>query len=527
MKTVLRIGGIIIAVCVIGAFILFAIRSRRPTAASDAVAASTAAVTQGYIEQTVSATGNAAAEQQVALGFGSSGQVAEVLVGEGQQVKAGDVLARLDTASLKWQVARAQTSLGTAEARLKQTEQPASAEDLASAQAAVDSAEANYEKVKAGPTQAELASARAALDSAQANYEKVKAGPTKEDLASAKAALDEAQAALEQAQAAYDLVKDRPDVAMLPQALNLQNATIEYQRAKANYESAANHPTPSELAAAEAQVSQAEANLADLQARPTPSDLAAAKAQVSQAEANLAQLQARPAADDVAVAQAQVDEAVTALDQAQSQLQDAVLTAPFDGTILTVDARAGEWASPGTPAIVLAATGPMVLKVEADELDVPQISVGQPVHLHFNALAGDQITGTVTFIAPASSNVQGAVAYEVDIRFEPGQLPVRLGMTAEVEIVVDSANNALLVPNRAIAADRTAGRYYVTRQRPDGSTEQVEVQIGLRDGQYTQVLKGLNLGDQLVLPEVPTSSGSTSTQSSGGPFGGIMRRGGQ
>jgi HlyD family secretion protein len=527
MKMVLRVGGIIIAVCVIGAVVLFAMRHRRATVASSVQATSTAVVTQGYIEQTVSATGNSAAEQQVTLSFGSTDRIAEVMVEEGQQVAAGDVLARLDTASLEWQVARAQASLDTAQARLKQAEQPASAEDLASAQASVDSAQANYEKVKAGPTQAELASAKAAVDSAQANYEKVKAGPTKEDLASAKAALDEAQAALEQAQAAYDLVKDRPDVAMLPQALNLQNATIEYQRAKANYESAANHPTPSELAAAEAQLSQAEANLTDLQARPAASDLAAAQAQVSQAEANLAQLQARPSADDVAVAQAQVDEAVVALDQTQSQLEDAVLTAPFGGTVLTVNARAGEWASPGAPAIVLAATGPMLLKVEADELDVPQIKVGQAVHLHFNALPGDQITGTVTFIAPASTNVQGAVAYEVGIRFEPGSVPVRLGMTAEVEIVVGSADGALLVPNRAITADREAGRYYVTRQRSDGSTEQVEVQIGLRDGQYTQVLKGLNLGDRLVLPEVPTSSGSTSSQSSGGPFGGIMRRGGQ
>jgi len=527
MKNVLRIGGIIIAVLVIGAVALLALRPRRPATANNVAATSTAEVIQGYIEQTVSATGNAAAQQQVALSFGSTGRIAEVLVAEGQQVRTGDILARLDTASLEWQVARAQASLDTTQARLGQTEQPASAEDLAAAQAAVDSATASYEKVKAGPTQAELASARAAVDSAQTNYERVKAGPTKEDLASAKAALDEAQAALQQAQAAYDQVKDRPDVAMLPQALNLQNATTEYQRAKANYESAANHPTPSELAAAEAQVSQAEANLADLQARPTPSDLAAAKAQVSQAEASLAQLQARPAADDVAVAQAQVDEAVIALDQAQSQLKDAVLTAPFDGTVLIMEARAGEWATPGTPAVTLATAGPMVLKVEADELDVPQISVGQPVDLHFNALAGDQITGTVTFIAPASSNVGGVVAYDVSIRFEPGQLPVRLGMTAEVQIVVASADNALLVPNRAITADREAGRYYVTRQRPDGSTEQLEVQIGLRDGQYTQILKGVNLGDRLVLPEVPASSGSTTSQGSGGPFGGLMRRGGQ
>ncbi|MBN1135156.1 MAG: efflux RND transporter periplasmic adaptor subunit [Anaerolineae bacterium] len=525
MKSVLKTGGILlVAACVIGAVLFFVAGPRPRATANDVTAAATAVVSRGSIEQTISATGNAAAEQQVTLAFGSSGRIDEVLVEEGQQVKAGDVLARLDTRSLEWQVARAQASLDTTQARLKQTQRPAGAEELASAQAAVDSAIASYEKVKAGPTKEELASARAAVDSAAASYEKVKAGPTKEELASAKAALDSARASLEQAQAAYDQVKDRPDIAMLPQALNLQTATNEYERAKANYESTANHPTPSELAAAKAQVSQAEASLAQLQARPTASELAAAKAQVSQAEASLAQLRARPTAEEIAVAQAQVDEAAIALDQAKSQLDDAVLTAPFDGAILSVQARGGEWATPGTPAISLVAGGSLLLKVNVDEVDVPQVSAGQTAHLRFNALKGDQIAGTVTHVALAPSNIGGAVAYGVEIRFDPGQLPVRLGMTAEVEIVVASADDTLLVPNRAVTADREAGRYYVTRQRADSSTERLEVQIGLRDGQYTQILAGLNEGDRLALPEVPTQS--TSSQYSG-PFGGMMRQGGQ
>jgi len=525
MKSVLKIGGIlIVAACLIGAVAFFVLGPRPPAAASEATATSTAVVSRGSIEQTVSATGNAAAEQQVTLSLGSSGRIEEVLVEEGQQVKTGDVLARLDTSSLEWQAARAQASLDTTQARLRQTQRPASAEEMASAQAAVDSAKASYEKTQAGPTSEELASAQAAVDSAKASYEKVKAGPTRAELASAQAALDSALASLEQAQAAYDQVKDRPDVAMLPQALNLQTATNEYERAKANYESVANHPTPSELAAAKAQVSQAEASLAQLQARPTASELAAAKAQVSQAEASLAQMQARPTAEEIAVAQAQVDEAAIALDQAQSQLEDAVLTAPFDGTILTVQARAGEWATPGTPALSLAAGGPLVLKVNVDEVDVPQVNTGQPAHLRFSALKDNQISGTVTYVALASSNVGGAVAYGVEIRFDPGQLPVRLGMTAEVEIVVASADGTLLVPNRAVIADREAGRYYVTRQRADGSTERLEVQIGLRDGQYTQILEGLNEGDRLALPEVPTQ---TTNSQGGGPFGGMMRQGGQ
>jgi HlyD family secretion protein len=530
MKKAVRIGLILLAVLLlvgVGAFLLRP--SRQPTTVASTDLTTTAIVALGSIEETISATGNVAAERQATLSFQSSGVIAELLITEGQQVEAGQVLARLDTSSLQEQVARAQASLDTARARLAQAQQPASASDLASAQAALDSARAGYDKAQAGPTAGDLASAQASLASAKANYAKVKAGPTKADLASARAALDSARAALQQAQANYDLVKDRPDVQMLPQALSLQNATIEFQRAQANYDAAANHPTASELAAAVAQVAQAEATLAQLQERPTASELAAAAAQVAQAEATLAQLQARPDAEDVAVTQSSVTEAQVALAQAQAQLEDAVLTAPFSGAILTIQFEQGEWASPGQPAVVLATTDPPLrLDMNVDEVDVARLAEGQLARLTFEALPGQEVTGTVTHIAPTATNAGGAVAYGVKISFDPGrstELPVRLGMTADVKIVVARADGVLLVPNRAITADREAGRYYVTRQRAGGATERLEVRIGLRDGSQTQILEGLDEGDRLVLPEVPAQG--TTSQEFQGPFGGAMRQGGQ
>jgi HlyD family secretion protein len=142
---------------------------------------------------------------------------------------------------------------------------------------------------------------------------------------------------------------------------------------------------------------------------------------------------------------------------------------------------------------------------------VAQLAEGQTAHLSFDALDDEGVAGTVIYIAPSSTNVGGAVAYAIEVSFSPGDastssgqaLPVRLGMTADVDIVTDSAEDALLVPNRAIEADRKAGRYYVTRQRADGTTERLEVVIGLRDEANTQIVEGLEEGDRLVLPEVP------------------------
>jgi multidrug efflux pump subunit AcrA (membrane-fusion protein) len=95
-------------------------------------------------------------------------------------------------------------------------------------------------------------------------------------------------------------------------------------------------------------------------------------------------------------------------------------------------------------------------------------------------------------------------------------------MTANVDIVSASAEDALLVPNRAIEADRAAGRYYVSRQAAGGAVERVEVRIGLRNESQTQIVAGLAEGDRVVLPEVPQQSQGFSGPS--GPFGG-MRQG--
>ncbi len=522
MSKVLKIGGIVVLVLVLvvaGAMALRAIN--QPAAAEDAPVVAT--VTKGRIEETVSATGNVGAERQVALPFGSSGEIVEVLVKEGQAVEAGDMLARLDTASLEWQIALRQASLDTAQARLAQAQRPPSEEDLGSAQAALDSAQANYEKVREGASEEDLASAQAALDSAQANYQKVKAGPTKAELAAAKAQVDSAQAALAQAQASYDRIKDRPNASMLPEALNLQNATIALEQAQANYDALADRPTKSELAAARAQVAQAKAQLTAMQERPTATELASAAAQVAQAEATLAQLEAMPNSEDLAVLEAQTNETSLALAQATSQLEDAVIKAPFAGTVLAVQVREGEWASPGAPAIVLAADS-RILEVNVDEVDVAGLAEGQPAHLRFSALKDAEVEGTVSFVAPSSTNVGGAVAYAVEIRFDPGEYPVRLGMTADVDIVIDNAADALLVPNRAIEADREAGRYYVTRQKALGGTERLEVRIGMRDQVNTQILEGVEEGDELVQPTIPEQgedSGFRRPGEGGGMFGGM------
>jgi macrolide-specific efflux system membrane fusion protein len=77
-------------------------------------------------------------------------------------------------------------------------------------------------------------------------------------------------------------------------------------------------------------------------------------------------------------------------------------------------------------------------------------------------------------------------------------------MTANITIVTERRENVLLMPSRAISADRETGLFYVERLKDDGEIERVEVEIGIQDATYTEVLRGLEEGDQLVIGGVST-----------------------
>jgi HlyD family secretion protein len=419
-------------------------------------------VERDTIEATVSATGSIAPKAEVTLTFESAGKVEEIFVEKGQTVKAGDPLAKLETASLELQVAQGRATLALNEAKLQQAMKEASAEDIAAAEA-------------------ELAGATA-------NYEKVQAGPTEEELIVAKADMEKAAIALQKAQAEYDQVAWAPGVSALPQSAALQQASIDYERAKADYQKIAQSPTESELLSAWAQVVQAQTNLDKLRKNPEP--------------------------EDVAIAQAQVDQARAQLEEAQLKLEKTVITAPFDGVVASLGAEVGEWISSGTPMMVLVDVSQFHIDVEIDEIDISQIAVGQEVLITLDALPDEEIAGHVEDIAPTASVDGGVVSYVVTVAIEPTNALLRPGMSTNTTITTARNENALLVPNRYIQIDRENGKMYVERLEEDGLTSRVEIEIGMRSEFDSEVVAGLEEGDTLVLRSL---SGRERLQRTFGP----------
>ena len=400
---------------------------------------STVPVIRGNLTATVAGSGSVAAEQTVNLAFQTGGTVTDVLVKEGDVVQAGQALARLDDRALQLQVTSARSALESAQARLAQAQQGnAKPEDLAAGEAQVASAQANYDKVAKGPTAADLASAQASVRSAQAAYDAAvkSAGTSSSQLESAAATLQKAEASLHQAQANYDRVAGNPDIARRQESLSLQTATIDYQQAKANYDSLSQTTgtdAQSKIASAAAQLAQARANLAKL--TPTAEDLTVAKASLDQAKANFAKLTAKATETDLLIQQAAVTQAEQSLKQAQLNLDNATLTAPFAGVVAQINIVPGSAANSATPALKLINRNPLHVDLKLSENDVAQVQLDQPVKLTIQSLGGWQTDGKVSYIAPAADSSNGVVTYAVRVSFPDNDPKVKVGMTADLSIV--------------------------------------------------------------------------------------------
>jgi len=364
-------------------------------------------------DRMVSATGEVVPSRWAQLSFKIGGRLDELAVQEGDRIEAGYVLARLETSDLERQVEQAQAALAVSQANLAQTKAGARPEEIAAAQEALAAAQAG------------VSTARANLASAQAELARLEAGAKPEELTAAKAAMNKAAVALQLAQSEYDKIAWQSGIGATQQAVALQQASTDYESAKANYEALVKGATVEELDIARAAVEAARAQVE------------VAQAQARQTQAQLDQLLAGPTAEAIAVAEAQVEQAQTAVAQAQAALQDAELVAPFTGTVAGVTVREGELVTAGQPVMFLGDLSYLRIETtDLNEADIWAIAVGQEVTLTFDGLPGKALSGRVSRIAPMASIEQGGTNYTIVIELDEQDPGLRWGMTAYVDITV-------------------------------------------------------------------------------------------
>ena len=369
------------------------------------------------------------------LGMAAGGIVSEVLVKEGDRGEAGQVILRLQNGQQQAALAEAEAAVASAQAELDTLKAGARTQEVAAAQAAADAANAGLARLQEAGRAGDIAAARAAIDAAQAALKRLYDGPDENDRIAAAAEVANATAAVRNAQAAYDEVKGQSNIAMLPQSLQLEQATNNLNAAQARYEELNAPPKADRVAQATAEVKQAQANLDKLLTPATAAEIAEAEAQARQAQAQLDLLKAGAREQEIAAAQAAVAQAEAARQQAQTSLADTELRAPFSGTLAVLDVRPGEPVAAGSPVAEIGDLS--AWQVETDdlsELDIVRVQPGQNVTLTFDAIPNLRLQGTVERIQVKGEKKLGDITYMATIRIAEPDPRLLWNMTAVVNL---------------------------------------------------------------------------------------------
>jgi HlyD family secretion protein len=566
-------------------------------------------VERGNLIATMTSTGEVYAPRQAELAFDVNKiELIELNVTPGQQVSAGDVLARIDPTTLERAVTQAEADLTVAQDDLEQAKNPYTKLDLAQAQLAVTQAEADLivaqdglEQAKDPYSELDLAQAQLAVTQAKAdlaearqnladaveppvctyqsvidleyqyawyedNYyqmaQQYEAGEiSREEMDKHEANLQWAEDRLNEAlqcppgpedvavckndytwyQDRYAEMEDRYNAGEISQeqlfALwdRLQAAKDRLDQAQ----QAASTVTKdqNQVLQAEYNLQKAQATLAEIQAVPGSNaadqaqqadpEVIKAQNQVLQAEYNLqkaqatlAEIEAGPDPKEIEVAQAKVVSAQSTLETAQAALEAATLTAPFDGTVISVGAEVGDLVSSNTVVVTLSDLSALRVRAIVDETDISQVEVGQEVEITFDAFPGRRFRGQVLEVPYQGTLAQNIVTYEVPISLEGAEgVSLKPGMTANLSIVVARRENVLLIPAMAVQQGEE-GNVVMVQDSPQMPMTATPVEVGFSDGVYVEVVRGLNEGDRVVIEYQPSQEQPNGFRGGGNSFPG-------
>ena len=508
--------------------------------AQEADALQTAPVRQGDITISATGAGTVVPAEEIVIGFNAGGVLKELLVSIGDEVAAGDILARLDSTSAEEQVANAELQLTQA---IMQTDASATDAGISFNDVSVQQAQLSLDQAQKAldelldwePDEDDIAQAQASLDAAQASYNAAvgQESASSSEIRLKQLDLEDAQRAVAEAQEAYDTAYDPgrewelyiddpscrtgeqfPNCTGEPYSDNIKkerdsadNAVQRAQEnltvAQINYNAAVSSTNQSSSTNAQSGVLGAELALKAAQEGPSQDEIDAAQTAVRQAE--LAHQQAllnKELDEKIGLKQAELT-----LQSAEDALTATELAAPVDGTIMAISANPGEIVGSGE-LITLADLSQPLLEVYLDETDLDKIGVDYEVEVTFDAMPDDVFTGHVIEVDPMLSNlnnvttVRALVQLDEDSFSRPQTLPV--GLNASVDVIGGRAQNVLLVPVEALR-EVSPGQYAVFVIGADGEPELRFVEVGLMDISFAEITSGLELGDTVTTGLVETN----------------------
>jgi len=506
-------------------------------------------LSRGLLSQVVDATGRIESADRIELSFKLAGQLTHIYTKSGDQVVAGQKLAQLDTRALESQVADAHARVNQAEADYQKLLAGASDTDIKVIEDTVEQHEQNVSTAEHN-----LATLKTSRDIILSNLRETTITVMNNELATAQGIMAEVDNILNDNDAKKSLsIKDRrvlvralnneadtnnvidntrtalsllnensSDTEILNTLSNIKNtfylvsATLSDTLVVLLATTTSQKLSESELDALKSGIIAQQIKVSTVQ-----NSLQASKAnwtnriaefsdQISSNEnkvkeaqkalqinqSQLALKKSPPRQFEIDAAQAKIDQANAALNLAQVNVNETIIIAPINGTIVKKNYEVGEQVSMSMPVFEMIGQSKLQIEVDIPESDIAKIKTSQKVVITLDALSDEELfDGTIVFIDPAETIIQDVVYYKVKVQLSNLDKRIKSGMTANTLIVTDKRDEALWVPSRVIKT--RDGKKYVPILE-NGISLDKHVTTGLRGDQGIEITSGLHEGEEII-----------------------------
>ncbi len=486
---------------------------------------STETIAARNIEEVITGTGHVKAQDDLEVSFELSGTLEEVLVEEGDEVEAGEPLARLDRELAREELEQARFELSAQDAQLREMMAGVTEEDAQRAR----------EQVKTASTS--LANARESLQDTQETHE-TRVKNAQEDLLTTglqtKLASEEQRTRYsyqppeitgsytgkDSGEYRITLFSSQTDSGYsfryqsnleeggtgrvstrTSQPLGNKGLEIRFPENFARHRGLewvvkipnTDHPEYTKLRQAyeSAQESRDKAvREAERRIREAEQNLQAAQAEYRAAVADVR-------GEKIETQQAAVERAEIAIRSAQTKLNKHTLYSPLDGEVYLKHLSRGETVSPGTPVFSLSGGDQPHLEIFIPEVDITNLELGDPAIARFDAFPDERFEAKTTRISGTAVDRQGVASFKTRLDLQDPDPRIRTGMTADLDITTAERSDVAAIPGRALI--RKEDGFFV-RAMKDNTYEYRPVSRGLRgsDG-WIEITSGLEEGDEIIV----------------------------
>ncbi len=493
-------------------------------------------------------------------------KVLRVTVNEGDRVRRGQLLIKLDDADLRAQVAQASAGLQAAQAGHDQAEtaldmqRVTSSAEVEQARAALRMAQAGLAKAKQGPRPEQVDQAReavvqaeAGLMAAEAQLDMVREGARKQQRAQAEQAVTQAeqgvaaaaqqvvaaQAAARTAEADYNRMKALADQDVIPaQRLDHVKLGLDASRAQLAMAKAGHSQAEAGLEQARQQLSMVQEGARTQEVKQAEQGVAQARAGLEQAKLQLKMAEAGGRREDVAAMQAQVTQATEGVRNAESaQARDklreagvatasagigqasagvraarvmlgyATITAPFSGLITARNVDPGSMSAPGMPLLTIEDDSSYRLEATVPESRLAHLHLGAVVDVVLDSL-GARWPAEIVEITPAADAASHTFIAKAEL---PDDGRVHSGLFGRM-VFSTGEREAIFVPDAAIWREGSLTGLFVINE---GKAELRMVQIGASEDGVTEVNSGVEDGEIIAADTAGLTDGATVSVSGG------------